>query len=178
MPHNQTQYQHTLLISIPLKATGNDPSYTMHQLSYLAQPKQPKLHNNSSGKSQSCPYAYCLCSYAYCLNPDQAIRVLPNSIRVCYAYHFPIRVPPETILRSKFHLPHPYAYCLAPYAYQPSHTRIAQCHTRMTRNQHSQICNGFSATSSIRSNLPRFNSYTKSLLSSYTLHILFNLTKS
>ena len=42
MPHNQTQYYHTLLISIPLKATGNDPSYTMHQLSYLAQPKQPK----------------------------------------------------------------------------------------------------------------------------------------
>jgi hypothetical protein len=65
MPHNQTQYYHTLLISIPLKATGNDPSYTMHQLSYLAQPKQPKLHNNSPGKTTSLP-----------------IRVLPMPIRV------------------------------------------------------------------------------------------------
>ena len=65
MPHNQTQYYHTLLISIPLKATENDPSYPMHQLSYLAQPKQQKLHNNSPGKTTILP-----------------IRVLPMPIRV------------------------------------------------------------------------------------------------
>ena len=110
MPHNQTQYYRTLLISIPLKATGIDPSYTMHQLSYLAQPKQPKLHNNSQERPQVCPYAYCPCSYAYCPRLAKSIRVLAIPIRVCYAYHFPIRVPPETISRSKFHLFHSYAY--------------------------------------------------------------------
>ncbi|KAI5443847.1 hypothetical protein KIW84_012483 [Lathyrus oleraceus] len=68
------------------------------------------MHNNSSEKSQFCPYAY---------GPflSQTHTRITCLIRVCYAYHFPIRVPTETKPRSKHHLPHPYAYGLNPYAY-------------------------------------------------------------
>jgi len=84
-----------------LKTTGNDPYNIIPQLSTSLSLNNQKLHNNSSEKSQICPYAYCLCPYAYCLCPyaycpnlTKSIRVMPTLIRVLrissphsYAYH-------------------------------------------------------------------------------------------
>jgi len=47
-------------------------------------------------------------------------------IRVCYAYHIPIRVPPETRTRSNPHLFHSYAYDI-------HHTRTTSRDMRITR---------------------------------------------
>ena len=143
MPHNQTQYYHTLLISIPLKATGIDPSCTMHQLSYLAQPKQPKVYNNSPGKTTSLPIRVLPMLIRVLPTPDQIHTRIGHShtrmLRVSLPHtrttraHFTFKIPSSSSIRvlpSAIRVPAiSYAYCLVPYAYD--------------QKPDFQICNGF-----------------------------------
>ena len=98
-------------------------------------------------------------------------------IRVCYAYHFPIRVPTETKPRSKHHLPHPYAYCLVPYAYQT--ISYAYCLVPYAYDQKPEFPD-LQWLSLLRDLskfiLPQSKFHTKSLISSNTNSPLFDFT--
>ena len=117
-----------------LKTTGNDPYNIIPQLSTSLSLNNQKLHNNSTEKSQFCPYAYCLCPYAYCPRLTKSIRVMPTLIRVLrisspnsYAYHLSHT---RTLRVTTSH----YAYQQRPIHVQnaifSTHTRKASPHTR------------------------------------------------
>ncbi|KAI5402356.1 hypothetical protein KIW84_050102 [Lathyrus oleraceus] len=111
------------------------------------------MHNNSSGKSQSCPYAYAPCPYAYGPFPGQAHT--RNTISYAYATRttspYAYQQRPNHVqniiflIHTRITPAHTrttisYAYCLVPYAYDQKPDFL-------------QICHGFSATKFLRSNL-------------------------
>jgi hypothetical protein len=112
---------------MPLKTTGNDPYYIGPQLSHITQPKQPKTAQQQHRKISILPIRVLPMPIRVLPKPGQThtrnahshtriARSLAQLIRVSpvsYAYatrnNTPLRVPPETNLRSKCHLSLPYA---------------------------------------------------------------------
>jgi hypothetical protein len=145
-----------------LKTTGNDPYYITHQLDYITQLNNQKLHNNSPEKSQICPYAY-----------------LPSPIRVWpISWPNPIRVSPSHTRMLRVSLPHTRTNrdqttfktsSSSSIRVLPSAIRVP-CHlirvlpsairvwpeTRISRS-----AMAFSATRSIQFNLPQSKFYTQ-----------------